>query len=366
MSIWQEQYRKKVVTAQRAISLIRPGARIFIGTGCGQPQTLVDELVQGRNKIVDAEIYHLLTRGTAPYIREEYTKKFRTCSFFLAPNVREGIVSGRGTDFYVGSLVAGAIYKGNLRSGAGSVLVPQQAGRYAVGLAYDERTDYLYVAGLTGQAYVYNATTGEDIATIQLAAVPFPNTFINDCIVTKDAVYFTDMFLDVYYRVALLNNGRLPDPVNVEPITLSGDFAYTPGAFNGNGIVATPNGKNLIIGNSDAGLLYLVHPLTGVADEIDLGGVQLPGNDGLVLQGKILYVVQNFFNQISVVKLSSDYTTGEVVNVITHPAYDIPATAALFGSRLYAVNARFNDAPPPIFGGDPTGLTYNVIGVPAK
>ncbi len=96
MSMWQDQYSEKIVTAQRAISLIRPGARIFIGTGCGQPQTLVDELIQGHNEIIDAEIYHLLTRGTAPYIREEYTKKFRTCSFFLAPNVREGIVSGRG------------------------------------------------------------------------------------------------------------------------------------------------------------------------------------------------------------------------------------------------------------------------------
>ena len=52
--------------------------------------------------------------------------------------------------------------------------------------------------------------------------------------------------------------------------------------------------------------------------------------------------------------------------MITHPDYDVPATAALFGSRLYAVNARFNDALPPIFGGDPTGLEYDVIGVPAK
>ena len=126
------------------------------------------------------------------------------------------------------------------------------------------------------------------------------------------------------------------------------------------------NIKKLIIGNSDAGYIYLVDPLTGVADEIDLGGVQLPSNDGLVLQGKTLYVVQNFLYQISVVELSSGYSSGEVVDVITHPDYNVPATAALFGSRLYAINARFNDALPPIFGGDPTDLEYDVIGVPAK
>ncbi|HMD67744.1 MAG TPA: GNAT family N-acetyltransferase [Chitinivibrionales bacterium] len=96
MTDWKERYKAKLTTANQAISRIRPGARILIGTGCGQPQLLVSELVSSNNEIVDAEIYHLLTQGEAPYISEEYSKKFRTCSFFLAPNVREGIVSGRG------------------------------------------------------------------------------------------------------------------------------------------------------------------------------------------------------------------------------------------------------------------------------
>jgi acyl-CoA hydrolase/GNAT superfamily N-acetyltransferase len=96
MNDWKERYKDKITTAGGAIARIRPGARIFIGTGCGQPQLLVSELVAGSNDIIDAEIYHLLTQGEAPYISEEYSKKFRTCSFFLAPNVREGIVSGRG------------------------------------------------------------------------------------------------------------------------------------------------------------------------------------------------------------------------------------------------------------------------------
>ena len=96
MNDWKDKYKNKIVSPASAISRIKPGARIFIGTGCGQPQLLVNELVYGNNEIMDAEIYHLLTQGEAPYISEEYSKKFRTCSFFLAPNVREGIVSGRG------------------------------------------------------------------------------------------------------------------------------------------------------------------------------------------------------------------------------------------------------------------------------
>jgi acyl-CoA hydrolase/GNAT superfamily N-acetyltransferase len=96
MIAWQEQYRSKIMTASQAIQKIRPGDRIFIGTGCGQPQMLVESLVIDNNDIVDAEIYHMLTHGSAPYIHEQHSKKFRTCSFFLAPNVREGIASGRG------------------------------------------------------------------------------------------------------------------------------------------------------------------------------------------------------------------------------------------------------------------------------
>ncbi|MBN1759289.1 MAG: GNAT family N-acetyltransferase [Chitinispirillaceae bacterium] len=96
MPAWQELYEQKKMSAKAAIRKIKAGDRIFVGTGCGQPQTLVDELVSDDNDIVDAEIYHLLTQGSAPYINEQYAKKFRTASFFLAANVRDAIAGGRG------------------------------------------------------------------------------------------------------------------------------------------------------------------------------------------------------------------------------------------------------------------------------
>ncbi len=93
---WHELYKSKLCTASQAIKAIKPGCRLFIGTGCGQPQMLVEELVRDDSDIVDVEVYHLLTQGVAPYIEEKYARKFRTSSFFISPNVREGIVSGRG------------------------------------------------------------------------------------------------------------------------------------------------------------------------------------------------------------------------------------------------------------------------------
>ncbi len=164
----------------------------------------------------------------------------------------------------------------------------------------------------------------------------------------------------------------MPDPIEVVEISLTGDFQFVPYEpppalnINGNGIVATPNGKKLVISHSLLGLIYLVDPATGVTTEVDLGGVILANADGLVLKGRTLYVVQNFNNQISVVELSPDYTQGKLVEVISHPEFKIPATAALFGDRLYAVNARFDVAPPPFFGGGPNDFVFDIIGVPAK
>lgn len=251
----------------------------------------------------------------------------------------EGIATGTGTTFYVGSIPTGAVYRGDLRTGEGEVLVQPQAGRAAIGLKYDDRSGLLFVAGgPTGYAYIYDGDTGANVAAIQLTTLP---SFINDVVITRDAAYFTNSFQPFIYRVPLENNGELPAVPTVEEIPLGGEYQFTPGAFNANGIAATPNGKTLIIVNSTEGALYNVDPTTGVATRIDLGTSAVPNGDGILLQGKTLYVVQNRLNQIAVIELSADLTSGTITELITDPDFRVPTTIASFGNSLYAVNARF-------------------------
>ena len=268
----------------------------------------------------------------------------------------EGITTGRGSTFFAGSLADGRIYKGDYRTGEGEVLVPG-VGRPAVGLAYDSRSNYLFVAGgPSGKASVYDADTGQEVQVYDLPVGT--STFVNDVVVTRDAAYFTDSFAAQYYVLPLSARGALPDASQVEAIALGGDFEQVPG-FNANGIEATANGERLFIVNSTAGLLFLVDPATGVAQQIDLGnGMEppLPNGDGILLAGKTLYVVQNQLNQIAVVELSPDFSSGEVAPVITNDNFDIPTTVAGFGTRLYAVNARFGTPPTPT-------TTYEVVQV---
>jgi hypothetical protein len=226
---------------------------------------------------------------------------------------------------------------------------------------------YTFVAGGPfGNATVYDSATGATLAEYQLTTAPFLTTLVNDVIVTRQAAYFTDSFQPFLYRVPLGPAGALPDPGVVQEIALGGDFDHAPGQINANGIDATPNGKWLVVVNYSLGTLYRVEPDTGTAVQIDLGGDTLPYGDGILLDGKTLYVLQNEFNHIAVVDLEPDLLSGTVVRQITDADYfKIPTTIAEFGNDLYAVNARFDVAAPPLPGNpqaDPN-LEYDVIRV---
>ena len=93
---WQSKYADMVVTAEDAVSRIRPGQRVFVGTGCAQPQELVRCLAARSGKLADTEIVHLLTLGEAPYATRELSECFRVNSFFIAENVRGIIQEGMG------------------------------------------------------------------------------------------------------------------------------------------------------------------------------------------------------------------------------------------------------------------------------
>jgi acyl-CoA hydrolase len=43
---WADTYLEKRVDADTAIARIRSGQRVFIGSGCGEPQALVQKLVE--------------------------------------------------------------------------------------------------------------------------------------------------------------------------------------------------------------------------------------------------------------------------------------------------------------------------------
>ena len=253
----------------------------------------------------------------------------------------EGIESGRGTSFFVGSMVDGAIWRGDLRTGSGRVLAAGAPGSASAGIAYETGRDRIWVAGVgpplngSGDVRVYDASSGALLATYQPSGVGL----LNDVAVTREAIYVTDSSFPQLVVIPLPQDGSLPPSGAAATILpVGGDFVQTPG-FNLNGIVAE-NGI-LLVAQSAAGKLFRVDPVTGNADEIDLGGATLSYPDGLELLGHTLYVVRPFDNRVTVISLGVGLASGVVLGDLTDPSLDIPSTATVAAGRLWAVNLRF-------------------------
>lgn len=250
----------------------------------------------------------------------------------------EGIAIGDGPIFYTGSLIDGAIYAGDLRTGEGDILVPGAAGQIAVGMDYDSRSGHLFVAGgPSGTVRIYDTGSGAIVDEVFLGF-----GFVNDVIVDTNAAYFTNSFAPEIYEVPLGANGQVAGPARVIP--LGGEFLFEPGQFNANGIEVS--GSSLLVVNSFFGTLFAVDPGSGNADAVDLGGEVVNG-DGLVLMGQTLFAVVGSTNEIKKIHLARDLASGVVVESLTDSDFDVPTTAARFGNSLYAVNAKFNTPPTP-------------------
>jgi hypothetical protein len=245
----------------------------------------------------------------------------------------EGITTGRGTTVYVGSLADGAIWQADARTGEGSILVPGVEGRVAVGVEYDTARRVLWVAGgPTGTIRAYDTRTGDLLATYT-----FDAGFLNDLVVTRDAVYATDSMMK-QLAVVPLSGKELPDPGAATTLPLTGDLQYIEG-FNANGIVAKRG--FLLVVQSNTGLLFRVERRTGKTVQVDLGGYQLTNGDGLELRGSRLFVVRNTDNLIAEIRLGRHLRTGTLVRELRSSHFDVPTTATFAAGRLLAVNARF-------------------------
>jgi sugar lactone lactonase YvrE len=262
----------------------------------------------------------------------------------------EGVAIGDRPVAYFGSLANGSIYRADLTTGRGAVLPEPPPGIQAVGLKIDDR-DRLFVAGgASGTGRVVSARSGRVLASYTFQVAP---TFINDVVLTPRAAYFTDSNQPFLYAVRLDRHGSLPEGFTALPF--SGDLVYQPG-FNVNGISRTPDGRALLVVQSNTASLFRVDPATGATTLVDLGGEPVTAGDGLLLLGNNLYVVQNQLNRVAKFRLSDSGRSGRLAGTATDPRFLVPTTVAAFDRRLYLPNAKF--------GAQPPATTFEAIGIP--
>ncbi|MFN2151908.1 MAG: acetyl-CoA hydrolase/transferase family protein, partial [Anaerolineales bacterium] len=92
---WADQYKSKVVKAEKAVEAIRSGNRIFLTGNCSVPQEILAALVNYGTKVQDVEICHALTIGSTDYVSPEMEGHLRVNALFIGNNVRKAVQEGR-------------------------------------------------------------------------------------------------------------------------------------------------------------------------------------------------------------------------------------------------------------------------------
>jgi acyl-CoA hydrolase len=92
---WQDEYRRKAMSPSEAVQCVQSNMRVYIHSGCAEPETLVEALMLRAPFVRDVEIVHFMTAGRADYTAPEMEGHFRQNSLFMGGNVRQAVNDGR-------------------------------------------------------------------------------------------------------------------------------------------------------------------------------------------------------------------------------------------------------------------------------
>ena len=271
----------------------------------------------------------------------------------------EGIAIGPGPIAYFGSRADGDIYAADLRTGQGAVF-SQGPGTPSIGLKSDQRGTLYVAGGPAGTGRVVSARTGAI-----LASYPFTTgeSFVNDVVLTKRMAWFTDSRQAQLYGIPLARHGVAAPESAIVRLPLKGDdWVQTPGVNNANGIAQTPDRSALLVVKSNTGQLFRVDPRTGKARVVDLGGYALTNGDGLLVEGRTLYVVQNRLNRVAVLELNRSGSRGDWCEYSLIPASTCPPrshpSAAVCTCRT---PGSASPAPKPLSTGSPGSTSADLL-----
>jgi len=68
---WVDDYKKKLVTAEEAASLIKSDDRVYISGNAATPYVLMNSLARRKDKLEDVELVHVLLLGEDPLSKPE-------------------------------------------------------------------------------------------------------------------------------------------------------------------------------------------------------------------------------------------------------------------------------------------------------
>jgi acyl-CoA hydrolase len=92
---WVDDYKKKLVSAEEAVSEVKIGDRVYISGNAATPYVLMKALAAQKDVLKDVELVHVLLLGDDPLSKPEMEGHFRHNSLFVGPADRKAINEGR-------------------------------------------------------------------------------------------------------------------------------------------------------------------------------------------------------------------------------------------------------------------------------
>ncbi|MGM0642969.1 MAG: GNAT family N-acetyltransferase [Thermodesulfobacteriota bacterium] len=86
---------EKVVSMEESASIIENGSRVFVGTGCGEPQALVRGMVENKH-VQDIVVYQMLSYTFSDYVNDNFfLSRFSLKLFFISVYIRQAAFEGK-------------------------------------------------------------------------------------------------------------------------------------------------------------------------------------------------------------------------------------------------------------------------------
>lgn len=95
MNNWRDKYQNKIVTADQAVKNVKSGDRVVFGHACGEPEALVEALVNRGSELQDVEIVHMVAMGPGKYSQPEYAANFHHNGLFMGGPTRKALEEKR-------------------------------------------------------------------------------------------------------------------------------------------------------------------------------------------------------------------------------------------------------------------------------
>jgi putative intracellular protease/amidase len=292
------------------------------------------------------------------------TKSFGSSLDLIGENLHpEGIAYREKTStLYIGSANGGSIQK--MVAGVPSIIQPAGTDKRlkTLGMKVDEKHGRLWV--LDGKAvYIYDLDTNELIKKISLSSIlKVKDSALNDLAINSDGdAFITDSFnahiIKVHGKSLRMSVAKNLPSI---PFGNQNDLPY-----NLNGIVLIEDESVLLAVKTNDGALWRIGLEDGKVFQLKLSE-SVDKGDGLVIGKNHLYIIQNFVNKISKIRMPFKFLEDEVYKVekVKASPLDIPTTAVYIenSDALVIVNSQFGKNKP----SHPFKLTHQKLNLKKK